>query len=651
MLASPRDQSDAIVLNADIALVEIRNRHIVWANASMHRMFGYEPDEMFGKPTRQFFGDFSSYEHFGRELDYALSTSGRHSCISPLLRKDGSMGWFEVRVEDDHGRLVVGVLDRSASRDLVSQLVKVDERYRSVVEDLTEVISRIRPDGTILFVNDVYCRLFGKTTAEIIGNKWQPVAHPDDLPLIEARLREMRPDNPVVVIENRVYMAGGELRWMQFVNRGVFEADGRLSEIQSVGRDITRLKLVEAELRESQAMLERAQAVARIGSFSFGGDAEDFSITPEAARLFDVGDCRKLTREQWLARVHPDDRAAVIDAWNAGLRGSAFQVCHRIDATSQVTWVETIAEFRFDTHGSLLGGVGTVQDITGQRRVETALRESEERARHAMEAARAGSWEFDPGTGEFLADQRALEIHGIAAGTSMSLDQSMDHVYPPDRERVAAAVRSCLESGEDLRLEHRVEHPDGGLLWVEAHAQRKRGSDGSFTLAGFVRDITDRKTAEERLAESKRQLDIALWGANVGIWDTDIATRRCTFDARFYAMLGREPAEIDPSMDGWFALIHPEDLPIVHEAIRAHDAGDTAVFEVEHRLRHKNGHWTDQSRCRRTSRACIGHPRGHQRPQARHDRRHGPAATDPAADHGTGCARIRTRASAVGRAG
>lgn len=593
MPATTLGSYDALLLHSDVGLVEVVDRHIVWANSSMHRMFGYEPDELIGKPTRLFFADSSSYEEFGRELQDAVSTSGRHRCITSQVRKDGSTGWFEFhisRVEGEPDRLVGAIVDRNDTRDLVAQLNSLDVRYRSVVEDQTEVISRVRPDGTFVFVNAVYCRLFGRTQQELIGRRWQPIAHPDDLPMIEARLREMTPDSPVVVIENRVFVASGELRWMQFVNRGFYGADGQLAEIQAVGRDITRLKQVETNLRESQAMLERAQAVARIGSFSLGSDHDCFEVTPEAARLFDLGERRTMTHAEWLSRVHMDDRSAVASAWNASLQGAPFDMTYRIDAMGDVHWIHAIAEFRFDERGGLLGGVGTVQDITEKTRVELALRDSEERVRHAMEAARAGSWELIPETGQVLADERTLSIHGLEPGAMITYEGGMSIVLPADREKSSAAVQHALATGEALRIEHRIQGPEGGVRWVEAYAERQC-KNGRFVLSGFVRDITDRKSTEERLAESKRQLELALWGADIGTWDTDLASRRCTFDARCCAMLGRQPEEIEPNIDAWRALIHPEDLPRVDGAISAHEAGATAVLEVEHRLRHKNGHW------------------------------------------------------------
>lgn len=153
------------------------------------------------------------------------------------------------------GELVLVYQDVSRQHQLECALRASEEGYRSVVEDQTEVISRLAEDGSFLFVNEVYCRFFGKSEGELLGRHWHPVAHPDDLPLIDAQLARLSPDNPVVTIENRVWSASGEMRWMQFVNRATFDTAGHVIEIQSVGRDITSLKAVGEALDQSRARL------------------------------------------------------------------------------------------------------------------------------------------------------------------------------------------------------------------------------------------------------------------------------------------------------------------------------------------------------------------------------------------------------------
>lgn len=153
-------------------------------------------------------------------------------------------GWLE-RLRREHAAPTAAVARRR------------EEYFRAVVQDQTEVICRFRADGMLTFANDVYCRFFGIVAEEKIGTHWHPVVHPDDVPLIQSRLRMLGPARPVVVIESRVYAGSGRMYWMQFVYRGFFDARERLIEIQSVGRDVSERKQVETALLETHRELER----------------------------------------------------------------------------------------------------------------------------------------------------------------------------------------------------------------------------------------------------------------------------------------------------------------------------------------------------------------------------------------------------------
>ncbi len=127
-----------------------------------------------------------------------------------------------------------------------------EERYRSLVENQTDLVCRFIPDGTLVFVNDAYCHFSEKTKDELIGKKWHPLPVDDDLAFIQEKLLELSPSNPQVLIENRVISGRGDIHWMQFVNRGFFDHHGDLLEVQSVGRDITARKLLEKNLLTSK---------------------------------------------------------------------------------------------------------------------------------------------------------------------------------------------------------------------------------------------------------------------------------------------------------------------------------------------------------------------------------------------------------------
>lgn len=140
-----------------------------------------------------------------------------------------------------------------------------EEYFRAVVQDQTEVICRFRADGTFTFANDVFCRFFGIESSDQPGARWYEMAHPEDLPMIQAKLHSLGPERPVVVIEHRFRAGNGRMHWMQFVNRGFFDAAGRLVEIQSVGRDISERKQAETALLEIHRELElRIEQLSRL---------------------------------------------------------------------------------------------------------------------------------------------------------------------------------------------------------------------------------------------------------------------------------------------------------------------------------------------------------------------------------------------------
>ncbi|OYY48750.1 MAG: hypothetical protein B7X95_04380 [Methylophilaceae bacterium 17-44-8] len=121
----------------------------------------------------------------------------------------------------------------------IRKLRQDEQRYVALLNDQIDLVSRVTNKGKILFANDAYLKFFGVTKNDVMGSNWHPLAHPDDLDMIYQRIKQISLKTPVVVIQNRVYDSRKQIRWVEFINHGIFDAKGTLLEIQSVGRDIT----------------------------------------------------------------------------------------------------------------------------------------------------------------------------------------------------------------------------------------------------------------------------------------------------------------------------------------------------------------------------------------------------------------------------
>ncbi|MBD3239847.1 MAG: PAS domain-containing protein, partial [Chitinivibrionales bacterium] len=149
---------------------------------------------------------------------------------------------------------------------------------------------------------------------------------------------------------------------------------GRVAFAIATGIDITDRRQAEKALRESRADLNRAQELAKTGSWrlNIGKDALDWS--DEAYRIFEIPRGTPMTYETFLDRVHPDDRAYVDRKWQAALRGEGYDIEHRIVTDGATKWVRERGELEFAPNGNLRGGFGAVQDITERKRLEDDLK-------------------------------------------------------------------------------------------------------------------------------------------------------------------------------------------------------------------------------------------------------------------------------------
>jgi PAS domain S-box-containing protein len=337
---------------------------LVFVNRAAIRLFGYSRDEIDAGlcldslvAGRNDPGDDPNAPARPRSDSRSVEYTAR--------RKDGSVFPVMVRVgpveRDGAPRGLRGVVVDLTERKRAEEALRAsEERYRAVVQDQTEVISRFLPDGTLTFVNDVYCRLFGRASDELVGTRWHPVADPVDVPHIEAQLRTLSPARPVVVIENRVTTHDGRVRWMQFVNRAFYGPDGRVRDIQSVGRDVTGRKEAEEALRDLAKRLTEAiegerRRVARLVHDELGQnlaalgldlaqiEASGQSALPEATRARLAEAARLVEETALMARTLVGDlRPRLLEEY--GLAAALRSLADDLGARTGIRVIERIDE-------------------------------------------------------------------------------------------------------------------------------------------------------------------------------------------------------------------------------------------------------------------------------------------------------------------
>jgi len=164
---------------------------------------------------------------------------------------------YDYPFHDVDGSLLVLelLIDITERRRAEEALTESEARYRAIVEDQTELICRWSPSGKLTFVNEAYCCFFGKKSEELIGNGFMSLIYDDDRRKSQEQSSSPNWENPVATYEHRVIMPDGEIRWLQWSNRAVFNEQGQIVEFQGVGRDITERRMAEEALETERMRL------------------------------------------------------------------------------------------------------------------------------------------------------------------------------------------------------------------------------------------------------------------------------------------------------------------------------------------------------------------------------------------------------------
>jgi PAS domain S-box-containing protein len=170
------------------------------------------------------------------------------------------------RDENGQVRRMIGVnWDITAEKTAEETLRHSEDRFRAIIQDQTEFIVRYLPDTTRTFVNESYCRYTGRTDDDLVGTRILDELPAEEREGFRKRLLSLTPDEPVVTNEFRRASPDGGSTWESWTDRGIFDADGRLIEIQAVGRDITDRKRVLEELRMfNDAMVDREGRIIKL---------------------------------------------------------------------------------------------------------------------------------------------------------------------------------------------------------------------------------------------------------------------------------------------------------------------------------------------------------------------------------------------------
>ncbi|WP_436902002.1 PAS domain-containing protein [Halovenus halobia] len=245
--------------------------------------------------------------------------------------------------------------------------------------------------------------------------------------------------------------------------------------------------------------------------------------------------------------------------------------------------------------GGVVQLVGTAREQDEPDPLGAGLDVSTEQLELVLEASKLGIYDWNVVEDEITFGDRVPELfEADPAEFDGSLSEWHDRVHPADYARMEADLEGFLAGDRDFaKDEYRVRSSDGEWTWVQSFNKVvERGADGRATrVVGVLQDITERKQRQQELQRLKERLELAVGGANLGVWDWDLQTDVVQFNDNWATMLGYDPDDISPTLEEWEQRVHPEDIDRVNAVLERHLDDETEYYDTEHRMRTASGEW------------------------------------------------------------
>ncbi|NTW10539.1 MAG: PAS domain-containing protein, partial [Chlorobiaceae bacterium] len=283
-------------------------------------------------------------------------------------------------------------------------------------------------------------------------------------------------------------------------------------------------------------------------------------------RLYDLEpDSKKTTHKLCETNIHPLDKditfEKVMSAANSEKEiNIESRVCHK---DGSVHWLMCRGVPFYRPDGRIKSYIGTVTDITGRKELLNDLMDSKMRLSQALEAARAGVWEWNLKTGENIWSAETWPLYGLAWSNEEkpTFDLWKNIIYPEDREKTMQIVTAASKAKAELNAEYRVEHPDGSLHWLMSRGKPLYNNHGKVDrYIGTIIDITGRKKIEEELQRSREKLDFILKKSHVGVWDMNLQNYHVERSPEHAHIFGYDSTQqVEWSLEKFVSHIVPED--------------------------------------------------------------------------------------------
>lgn len=500
-----------------------KSGRFTFVNDSFCKIVGIPEDELIGSSYRRYTFPEAAKEVYATFNKVYTSGKAIRGFGHEIVRKEKEKRYIELSISlirDSEGHRIGfrGIVRDMTDHKLAEEALRQsEEKYRSILESMTEGYFEVDLAGNMTYFNDSLCKITGYSREELIGKNNREYTTPETAKKMYRVFNEIyRTGKPASIRDYEIILKNGDRKILELSANLVKDSVGEPVGFRGVVRDVTARKRAEKGLRESEERYRQLVEYAPSGMYEV-----DF-LTKKFVSANDV--CLEYTgytRDELLALspfeiLAEDSREIFMQRLSKIFAGEKVPetVEYKIKRKDgKEIWVILNARIIYE-NGVPKGASVIVHDITQRKLAEEAVRESEEKYRLLVDNANDGIFIAQDGIIKFP-NPKTREVLGYSEEELFQV-QYLDLIHPEDRVLVEARQQRQRQ-GEEVPTTYtlRIVNKGGEELWAQVNAVPITWEGRSATL-NFVRDITPQKKLEAQLIQAQKMEAIGTMASGVG---------------------------------------------------------------------------------------------------------------------------------------
>jgi len=403
-------------------------------------------------------------------------------------------------------------IDVTQNKKTESDLIESEKRYEELVELMPDGIL-VHSQDTIVFANSTTAKiLHANDKNDLIGKKYLDLIHPDYKKIVNAKINDIfEKDESAPVLEPKLIGLDGTIIDVEILaSKIIFKGEQAVSVII---RDITERKKTEKVIKESEIKFRTIFERAGIGMIILELDGRIIESNESFQKM--IGYSEKDLRMMNISQLmHPDDSESNLALFTNDSLKEKISRNYRgdkrlIHKDGKLIWGKLTLTYLKDDKGEPRLGILMIENISENKKIEKALKDSEQLLAESQKQANIGSWELYIDKGEYKWSRQTFHIFGMDPDLERPLgDKYWEYVHPEDKQRLYTISQRAIQTKTAYKVAHRMILPDGTIKYIESIGKPFFDENGKLIkFVGTLLDVTQNIISKDILKESEERLN------------------------------------------------------------------------------------------------------------------------------------------------